>query len=152
MTTREVDVAIIGAGTAGLTARRAALANGAREVVLIEGGPYGTTCARVGCMPSEAADRGRGRRSPRAPYGRPLRCSRGGRRPVDRRRGGPATRVQSERDRFVGFVNKRAVDDFPREQGELLVGRASIAGRRRPCDVEPSKDGGDRGPSTARPS
>jgi pyruvate/2-oxoglutarate dehydrogenase complex dihydrolipoamide dehydrogenase (E3) component len=47
----EVDVAVIGAGTAGLSAYRAAQAQGARR--LIEGGPYGTTCARVGCMPSK---------------------------------------------------------------------------------------------------
>ena len=26
---------------------------GAQRVVLIDGGPYGTTCARVGCMPSK---------------------------------------------------------------------------------------------------
>ena len=42
----EVDVAVIGAGTAGLAAYRAAKAAGARAVV-IEGGAYGTTCARV---------------------------------------------------------------------------------------------------------
>jgi dihydrolipoamide dehydrogenase len=47
-----VDVAIIGAGTAGLLARRAALAEGAR-VLLCDPGPYGTTCARAGCMPSK---------------------------------------------------------------------------------------------------
>ncbi len=49
---REVDVAIIGAGTAGMGAYR----NAAREtdsVLLIEGNAYGTTCARVGCMPSK---------------------------------------------------------------------------------------------------
>ena len=44
--TLEVDVAVIGAGTAGLAAYRAAKAAGKRAVV-IEGGPYGTTCARV---------------------------------------------------------------------------------------------------------
>ena len=49
---REVDVAIIGAGTAGLTARRAAKAAGA-SVLMIDPGPFGTTCARVGCMPSK---------------------------------------------------------------------------------------------------
>jgi len=52
--TREVDVAIIGAGSAGL----AALAQVKRETdnyVLINGGELGTTCARVGCMPSKAA-------------------------------------------------------------------------------------------------
>ena len=47
-----VDVAVIGAGTAGLSAYDAARKEGA-SVVLIEGGPYGTTCARVGCMPSK---------------------------------------------------------------------------------------------------
>src|SRR5512145_2685969 len=46
------DVAVIGAGTAGLAAYRAAVAAGKRAVV-IEGGPYGTTWARVGCMPSK---------------------------------------------------------------------------------------------------
>lgn len=47
-----VDVAVIGAGTAGMAAWRAAHAAGKR-VVLIERGAAGTTCARVGCMPSK---------------------------------------------------------------------------------------------------
>lgn len=46
------DVAIIGAGTAGIAAHAAATKAGARAV-LIERGPGGTTCARVGCMPSK---------------------------------------------------------------------------------------------------
>ncbi len=49
---RHTDVAIIGAGSAGLNARRAAMAEGA-AVLLIDPGPFGTTCARVGCMPSK---------------------------------------------------------------------------------------------------
>ena len=49
---KHVDVAIIGAGTAGLNARRAALAAGA-TVAIFDPGPLGTTCARVGCMPSK---------------------------------------------------------------------------------------------------
>ena len=48
----QVDVAVIGAGTAGLAACRAAKAAGA-SAVIIEDGEYGTTCARVGCMPSK---------------------------------------------------------------------------------------------------
>lgn len=48
----QVDVAVIGAGTAGLVAYGAAKTAGA-NVVIIEGGDYGTTCARVGCMPSK---------------------------------------------------------------------------------------------------
>ena len=47
-----MDVAIIGAGSAGLPAFRAARKH-TENIVLIEGGTYGTTCARVGCMPSK---------------------------------------------------------------------------------------------------
>lgn len=49
---RTVDVAVIGAGSAGLGAYKAAR-RWTDNVVLIEGGPYGTTCAREGCMPSK---------------------------------------------------------------------------------------------------
>src|SRR5262245_504877 len=100
MKTITVDVAIIGAGTAGLSARREA-ANLGASVVLIEGGPYGTTCARVGCMPSKlliaAADAAHqvahaGRFGIRVPDG--VRID--GRAVLER--------VRSERDRFVGFV------------------------------------------------
>ena len=48
----EADVAIIGSGTAGLAAWRTASKQG-KKVVIIEAGPLGTTCARVGCMPSK---------------------------------------------------------------------------------------------------
>lgn len=54
MSTLKVDVAVIGAGTAGITAFNTLKAAGMR-VVLIDRGPLGTTCARVGCMPSKAA-------------------------------------------------------------------------------------------------
>ena len=94
------DVAVIGAGTAGLAAYRVATAAGKRAV-LIEGGPYGTTCARVGCMPSKlliaAAEAAHA----------PARWEEFGLRlegvvRID----GPAVmaRVKRERDRFVGFV------------------------------------------------
>jgi dihydrolipoamide dehydrogenase len=94
-----VDVAIIGAGSAGMSAYRAALAH-TDKVVVIESGHYGTTCARVGCMPSklliaaaEAAHAvaGAGRfgvlAAPPVIDGRAV-----------------MQRVRSERDRFVGFV------------------------------------------------
>ena len=48
----KVDVAIIGSGTAGIRAHKGAKKQGA-SVVMIEGDQYGTTCARVGCMPSK---------------------------------------------------------------------------------------------------
>jgi len=61
----EVEVAIIGAGSAGMRAYREA-SRVTDSVLLIEGHAYGTTCARVGCMPSklliaaaEAAHHGR---------------------------------------------------------------------------------------------
>lgn len=51
--THRVKLAILGAGTAGLTALKEARRY-TDDVVLINAGPYGTTCARVGCMPSKA--------------------------------------------------------------------------------------------------
>ena len=49
---RHVNVAVIGAGTAGLNAFRR-INKVTSNVVLINDGHYGTTCARVGCMPSK---------------------------------------------------------------------------------------------------
>ena len=53
MSDKKVKVAVIGAGTAGLSAFKEAY-KVTRDCLLINGGPYGTTCARVGCMPSKA--------------------------------------------------------------------------------------------------
>jgi dihydrolipoamide dehydrogenase len=95
----EVDVAVIGAGSAGLPARSEAEKRGARTL-LIERGPFGTTCARVGCMPSKlliaAADAAHGLHA----------ASRFGVHAEGTRVDGPAVfeRVRAERDRFVGFV------------------------------------------------
>lgn len=106
----KVDVAVIGAGTAGLGARRAALKH-TDSVVMIEGGPYGTTCARVGCMPSKlliaAAE---------AAHTLDL-APQFGVHPEGRRIDGKAVmaRVRNERDRFVGFVVSD-VEDLPAEQ------------------------------------
>lgn len=119
MSVKEVDVAILGAGTAGITARRAAMKAGAR-VVMIDPGPFGTTCARVGCMPSKlliaAADAAHHARQ----------ADRFGVRAGGVEIDGPAVmqRVQSERDRFVGFVT-RAIDEA-RADGQVLVGRGTI--------------------------
>ncbi len=52
MPDRECDVAIIGAGTAGLSAERSARSNGAKTL-LIDPEFAGTVCATVGCMPSK---------------------------------------------------------------------------------------------------
>jgi dihydrolipoamide dehydrogenase len=100
MKTRRVDVAVIGAGTAGLNARREAEKSGA-EALLIESGPYGTTCARVGCMPSklfiaaaEVAHEIAGAHRFGIELPQPPRVN--GRAVLER--------VRKERDRFVGFV------------------------------------------------
>ncbi|THU04522.1 dihydrolipoyl dehydrogenase [Lampropedia puyangensis] len=52
MKTLDTDIAIIGVGSAGMVAYKAARKTTDR-IVTIESGPYGTTCARVGCMPSK---------------------------------------------------------------------------------------------------
>ncbi len=51
--TTSYDVAVIGAGSAGLTALRE-VRRQTDNFVLINEGSYGSTCARVGCMPSKA--------------------------------------------------------------------------------------------------
>ena len=50
---RKVDVLIIGAGSGGLSARRE-VAKKTDNYLVVDGGILGTTCARVGCMPSKA--------------------------------------------------------------------------------------------------
>jgi dihydrolipoamide dehydrogenase len=102
-----VDVAVIGTGTAGLAAYRAARAQGARTV-LIENGPYGTTCARVGCMPSKlliAASEAAHMLQAAGGFG-----VHAGQVRIDGR--AVMERVRRERDRFVGFVLE-GVDNIP---------------------------------------
>ena len=48
------DVVIVGAGSAGLYALRE-VRRARKSFILIDTGPLGTTCARVGCMPSKVA-------------------------------------------------------------------------------------------------
>jgi dihydrolipoamide dehydrogenase len=116
----KVDVAIIGAGTAGLVAYRSAKAQGARAV-MIEGGPYGTTCARVGCMPSKlliAAAEAAHMIDLAPEFG-----VHAGPKHID----GVAVmaRVRRERDRFVGFVLD-GVDNIPAD--DKLRGYARFTG------------------------
>jgi dihydrolipoamide dehydrogenase len=119
MRTARTDVVVIGAGTAGLAAYRAAKRTG-RSATLIEGGVFGTTCARVGCMPSKlliapaeaahAVERF-------GAFGLQLT----GEVVVD----GAAVmaRVRRERDRFVGFV-LQSVDAIP--AGDKIEGHAQF--------------------------
>ena len=106
----QVDVAVIGGGTAGLGAYRAAKAH-TQSVVMIEGGPYGTTCARVGCMPSKLliAAAEAVHHIHKAPgFG----VHPQGEIRIDGRE--VMARVKRERDRFVGFVLE-GVDSIPAE-------------------------------------
>lgn len=51
---KEFDIVIIGGGTAGMVAFGEVTRLGCSAIV-VDHGPPGTTCARVGCMPSKAA-------------------------------------------------------------------------------------------------
>jgi len=121
METRTVDVAIIGSGSAGLNARREVEKAGGRPL-LIESGPYGTTCARVGCMPSKlliaAADVAHEVAGAER-FG--IDVSDAWR--IDGKR--VLGRVRAERDRFAGFVVEDT-EALPEEQ--RLIGRARFVG------------------------
>jgi len=109
MKTLETDVAIIGAGTAGMNAYRAVRSAGLQPL-LIEGSHYGTMCARVGCMPSKlliaAADAAHAARHT-APFG--VTVSQ-----VEVDGVSVMQRVKRERDRFVGFVLE-TIESMPAE-------------------------------------
>ena len=111
----QVDVAIIGAGTAGITAYRAARAEGATAAI-IESGEYGTTCARVGCMPSKlliaAADAAHAV-AKAADFGVHVDAAIR----IDGRE--VMARVRRERDRFVGFAlsDVQGIPDVDRFRG-----------------------------------
>jgi len=109
MNKQHVEVAIIGSGTAGMGAYRAALAH-TNSIALIESGPYGTTCARVGCMPSKlliAAAESAHHARHTDQFG--VRVS-----TVEIDGKAVMERVRRERDRFVGFVVE-SVEGFNHE-------------------------------------
>jgi len=120
MITRQVDVAIIGAGTAGMGAYRAAREH-TDSILLIEGNQYGTTCARVGCMPSKlliaAADA--------AHYHRHTDMFGVASNEPEIDGCKVMQRVRDERDRFVGFV-KESVEGFKAEH--KVMGYAQFTG------------------------
>jgi dihydrolipoamide dehydrogenase len=120
METREdapLDVVIVGAGTAGLAAMREVRKRTDR-FVLVNDGPYGTTCARVGCMPSKtliaAAD---------ALHGRTRLDEFGiaGGEGLEADLPAVLARVRTLRDHFVAGVLETTAD----------LGERSIAGRAR---------------------
>jgi dihydrolipoamide dehydrogenase len=115
--TRDVDVAIIGAGSAGLSALRE-IRRHTENFVLINDGAYGTTCARVGCMPSKALIEAANAFHHRHRL-REMGISGGDRLTVDR--AAVLHRVRGLRDAFVAYVLERTKD----------LGERSITGRPR---------------------
>lgn len=123
MDKRTVDVAIIGVGTAGMVAYQR-VRKATDRVLLIEANRYGTTCARVGCMPSKlliaAADRAHQMATA------PMFGVSAGAVGIDGR--AVMKRVRQERDRFVASVVE-SVDRFP--DAHRLFGHARFAGPNR---------------------
>lgn len=114
----QADVVVIGGGTAGMGAFRQALQH-TENVYLIESHVFGTTCARVGCMPSKlliAAAHARHCALHTDPFGIHLDKD-------SIRVNGTEVmnRVKSERDRFVGFVLED-VEAWPAER--RIMGKA----------------------------
>lgn len=98
-----------------MAAYRAVVKRG-KTALLIESGLYGTTCARVGCMPSKlliAAAEAAHHAREAAPFGLSTTVQ------VERR--AVMDRVRRERDRFVGFVLE-SIEGFPAE--DRLQGHA----------------------------
>lgn len=117
---KTLDVIIIGAGSAGLAALRE-VRKRTESFLLINDGHYGTTCARVGCMPSKAlieAANAFHRRHAFEAFG--IRGGSGLTIDV------PAVlrRVRSLRDRFVAGTLKASEDLGERN----LAGRARLSG------------------------
>lgn len=108
----QADVVVIGGGTAGMGAFRNARLH-TDSVYLIESHVYGTTCARVGCMPSKlliAAAEARHHALHTDPFGIHLDKD-----SVTVNGEEVMNRVKSERDRFVGFVLSD-VEEWPADK------------------------------------
>ncbi|MDO4997885.1 MAG: dihydrolipoyl dehydrogenase [Neisseria sp.] len=108
----QADVVVIGGGTAGMGAFRNARLH-TENVYLIESHVFGTTCARVGCMPSKlliAAAEARHHALHTDPFGVHLDKS-----SIEVNGEEVMNRVKSERDRFVGFVVSD-VEEWPAER------------------------------------
>ena len=152
----DYDVAILGAGTAGLAAYKAARKT-TQRIVMLDGGELGTTCAKTGCMPSKlliaAANAAHDARHT-ALFGVAT-----GKVTID----GAAVmrRLRAERDRFVGFVKDALVEfdvnlvrhnaqflndhQLALANGDRLSARSIIiATGSRPAIPAPFEQAGDR--------
>ena len=116
----QADVVVIGGGTAGMGAFRNARLH-TDNVYLIERHVFGTTCARVGCMPSKlliAAAEARHHALHTDPFGIHLDKS-----SIVVNGEEVMRRVKSERDRFVGFVVED-VEAWPADK--RIIGEAKF--------------------------
>lgn len=104
MTDLKYDVVVIGAGTAGLAAYRAVVAQGLSALLIEKEDRVTTTCAQSGCMPSKlliASAKAAKNVKNSSKFGVNV-----GNVTLDEE--AIFLRVQSERDRFVGFVERGA--------------------------------------------
>ena len=116
----QADVVVIGGGTAGMGAFRNARLH-TDNVYLIESHVFGTTCARVGCMPSKlliAAAEARHHALHTDPFGIHLDKN-----SIVVNGEEVMRRVKSERDRFVGFVVED-VEAWPADK--RIIGEAKF--------------------------
>lgn len=108
----QADIVVIGGGTAGMGAFRNARLH-SDNVYLIENNVFGTTCARVGCMPSKlliAAAEARHHALHTDPFGVHLDKD-----SIVVNGEEVMRRVKSERDHFVGFV-VTDVEEWPADK------------------------------------
>ncbi len=122
---KRVDVAVIGAGHAGLNAVKE-IRKVTDDWVLINGGPLGTTCARIGCMPSKVAIHLADTYKTRDRFGR-YGVSGGDALQLDR----PAAleHVRDLRDTFVDLVLANTTDEM--DAAHLIDGYAEVLDAHR---------------------
>jgi dihydrolipoamide dehydrogenase len=119
---KQVKFAIIGAGTVGLTAL-GIIRKQTENFVLIQDGPYGTTCARVGCMPSKALIHA-ANHFYHATHSDVFGVRGAEHLTLDQPH--VMQRVRAFRDRFTGGVEQGTTDTLKSEQ--LIEGRAELVG------------------------
>ena len=119
---RKVKYVILGAGTAGLTAL-STISKETEDFVMINGGAYGTTCARVGCMPSKALIQSANVFHKRQYFDEFGVC---GAEAVSVDVEAVLKRVRRLRDRFTGGVKSGTTEQLKKEQ--LISGYATFVG------------------------